>query len=374
MKSYKKIAALGLLALVAAACGKNTSIQGTLAGAPDRQIVVKCLDVNVPKVLDTIKTDASGAFKYAMDIEEGQPQFVYLYDGGTKIASLLLQKGDKVKVAADTLGRYTVEGSEESVRLQQVEQDFAAFMADLTATVEESGEEGAALNRAVSQKYVAYYRNALKYILSNPYSLTTIPVLYQKVNDGFPIFKDAKDAIYFRSVCDSLKTVWPESAYVKALDKEAARRTSLMDLSIRMQGAQPAGFPDLEMPDVRGGKARLSEVDGKVVLVMFWNAADAAQKMFNIDQLLPLYKEYHPKGFEIYSINADADKTLWGTTVRNQELPWINVCDGLGAASIALQRYNVTELPAFFLIKGGELVSDPSLNADGLKGYLKKTL
>ena len=373
MRSYK-IAALGLLALVAAACGKNTSIQGTLAGAPDRQIVVKSLDVNVPKVLDTIKTNAAGAFKYALDIEEGQPQFVYLYDGDTKIASLLLQKGDKVKVAADTLGHYSVEGSEESVKLQQVEQDFAAFLADLTATIEGAEEDGAALNRAISQKYIAYYRNALKYILANPYSLTVIPVLYQKVNDSFPIFKDTKDALYFRSACDSLKTVWPESAYVKALDKEVARRTNLLDLSIKMQGAQPSGFPDLEMPDIKGEKARLSEVDAKVILVMFWSAADAAQKMFNIDQLLPLYKEYHPKGLEIYSVNVDADKTLWGTTVRNQQLPWINVCDGLGAASVALQRYNVTALPSFFLIKGGELVSDPLLDADGLQGYLKKTL
>lgn len=374
MKSYKKIALLGLVALVAASCGKNTSFKGTLAGAPNRPVVVKWLDVNVPKVLDTIKTDASGVFKYALEVKEGQPQFVYLYDGDTKIASLLLQKGDRVKVSADTLGRYSVEGSEESSKLQQVEQDFAAFLSDLTKTIETSEEGGAALNRAVSQKYVAYYRNALKYILSNPYSLTVIPVLYQKVNDGFPIFKDAKDAIYFRSAADSLKTVYPESAYVKALEKEAARRTNLLDLSMKMQEAQPAGFPDLEMPDVKGEKVKLSDVDAKVILVMFWDASDAAQKMFGIDQILPLYKEYHPKGLEIYSVNADADKTLWGTTVRAQQLPWINVCDGFGPASISLQRYNVASLPAFYLIRDGVLVSDPALNTDGLRGYLKKNL
>ena len=199
-------------------------------------------------------------------------------------------------------------------------------------------------------------------------------VLYQKINDEFPVFKENGDAIHFRSVCDSLKTVYPESGYVKALEKEAVRRTNLMELGLRMKNAQAMSYPDLEMPDSQGGKAKLSEVDAKVVLVMFWNAADAAQKMFNIDQLLPLYKEYHPKGFEIYSVNVDADKTLWGTTVRNQQLPWINVCDGFGAASVALQRYNVTALPAFYLISGGELVSDPNLGVEGLKGYLKKNL
>ena len=103
-----KILALGLLVLLAASCGKNTSIKGTLAGAPGRPLTVKLLDVNVYKTLDTVKTDAAGAFRYALDVKSGQPQFVYLYDGDTKIASLLLQTGDKVVIEADTV---TVDGT-----------------------------------------------------------------------------------------------------------------------------------------------------------------------------------------------------------------------------------------------------------------------
>ena len=373
MKSCK-IVALGLLALLAAACGKNTTVKGTLTGAPARKIVVKALDVNTYKTLDTIKTNASGGFRYGLDIKEGQPQFVYLYDGDTKIASLLLQKGDRVSVTADTLGNYSVEGSEECTKLQQVEQDFAAFLYDLETTIADADKEGSELNREVSRKYIAYYRNALKYILSNPHSLTVIPVLYQKINDGFPVFKENGDAIHFRSACDSLKEVYPESGYVKALDKEATRRMNLVELGLKMQEVEPLGFPDLEMPDMQGTKARLSEVDAKVILVMFWDASDAAQKMYNIDQLLPLYKEYHPKGLEIYSVNVDADKTLWGTTVKNQKLPWVNVCDGFGAASISLQRYNVSALPSFYLIADGELVSDPGIGADGIIKLVKSRL
>ena len=362
------------MVLLCAACGKNTVIKGTLTDAPDRKVAVKYLDINVTKTLDTIKTNAAGEFRYAMDVKEGQPLFVYLYDGDTKVASLLLQKGDKVTVTADTLGHYSVTGSEECVRLQQVESDFSAFLADLEATVSQAGVEGAELNREVSKKYVDYYRKALKYIVSNPKSLTTIPVLYQKINDGFPVFKEDADAIHFRSVCDSLKTVWPESGYVKALDKDATRRTNLMALGLKMRDARQMGYPDLEMPDVRGAKVKISDLDAKVILVMFWNAADAEQKMFNLDQLLPLYEQYHAKGFEIYAVNVDPDKTLWGTTVRNQKLPWINVCDGYGAASVALQRYNVSALPAFYLIEDGALVGEPNLGLDGLKGYLRKRL
>ena len=374
MKSCK-IIVLGLLALAAVSCGRNTSIQGTLADAPGRKVVVKTLDVNVNKTLDTVKTDASGAFKYALDIKEGQPQFVYLYYGDTKVASLLLQKGDKVVVTADTLGRYSVTGSEESALLQQVEQDFAAFVSEMETTLAgaEEGTDVAEVNRTLSRQYIDYYRKALTYVVSHPHSLTVIPVLYQKVNDGFPVFKGMNDGLHFRSACDSLKTVYPESGYVKALDKEAERRMNLMALQEKMKQADAISYPDLVMPDVKGEKVRLSEVDAKVILVHFWDASDAEQKMFNVDQLVPLYKEYHPKGFEIFSIDVDTDKTLWGTTVRNQELPWINVCDGLGAASPSLNQFNVAALPALYLIADGELVTTP-LGADGIRGFLKKKL
>ena len=370
-----KILVLGLLVLLAASCGKNTSIKGTLADAPGRKLTVKMLDVNVYKTLDTVKTDASGAFRYALDIPEGQPQFVYLYDGDTKIASLLLQKGDKVSVEADTLGRYTVNGSEESALLQQVEQDFATFLAGMENTLAQAEDDTpvAEVNSALSRQYIDYYRKALTYIITHPHSLTVIPVLYQKVNDSFPVFKEAGDAIHFRSACDSLKTVYPESAYVKALDKEAERRLNLLSLQEKMKDAGSISYPDLEMPDVKGEKVKLSEVDAKVILVQFWDASNAEQKMFNIDQLLPLYAEFHPKGFEIYSVNVDTDKTLWGTTVRNQKQPWINVCDGLGAASPSLRQFNVTSLPALFLIDGDGLVT-ASLGADGIRGFLKKKL
>ena len=41
---------------------------------------------------------------------------------------------------------------------------------------------------------------------------------------------------------------------------------------------------------------------------------------------------------------------------------------------MSLQRYNVTALPAFFLIRGGEVVSEPGMGPDGLRSYLKKNL
>ena len=63
MKTVKLLAVLGA-ALLLAACGPKTVIDGTLqdkAGAP---VIVKLLDVNRYQVLDTVKTDAAGAFTF----------------------------------------------------------------------------------------------------------------------------------------------------------------------------------------------------------------------------------------------------------------------------------------------------------------------
>ena len=117
-------------------------------------------------------------------------------------------------------------------------------------------------------------------------------------------------------------------------------------------------YPDITLPDISSKPVTLSSVDSKLVLVHFWDASNAAQKMFNVEALLPLYEEFHSKGLEIYSICLDTDKAEWGSTVTAQKLPWINVNDGKGANCPAVTLYSVANLPTSFFIREGELVTD----------------
>ena len=123
-----------------------------------------------------------------------------------------------------------------------------------------------------------------------------------------------------------------------------------------------------------GKKVKLSDVETKMVMLYFWSST-AEQKMFNISALLPLYEEFHPKGLEIYAVALDTDKTAWATAVRNQKLPWVNVCDTRGAASPYVQSYGVASLPMLWMIKDGTIDPVTGLgNIDALKAYLKKNL
>lgn len=382
MRNYRisKAAACISAALLLVSCGKSARIDGTINDLPDGDVIVKLLDINTYSVLDTVVTDGGGKFSYKVHVEPGQPEFVYLYHGDTKIASLLLSEGDKVTVSADTTGRFSVEGSEESAKLAGIEKEFSEFSSRMEALsvrlsgLDASSEEAAAVRKDMGKAYTDYYRSRVKYVMENPHSLTVVPVLYQTVADNLPVFGQRTDAIHFNNICDSLSSVYPDSKYVKALKQEAKRRTDLLSLSIRLENAPQMSYPDLELPDVNSQKVRLSEVGSKVVLLHFWTASDAAQKMFNLDVLKPLYKEFHARGLEIYQVALDQDKAMWARTVKDQGLEWINVCDGLGASSPAILLYNLGSLPVTFLISDGELVKGDISDTASLRRLVRSQL
>lgn len=364
MKSYK-ILFLALAALSIVSCADKAQIKGTLKGAPDKQVVVKQLAVNVYNVLDTLKTDAKGEFSYKLDVAKGQPEFVYLFYGDTRIAALLLEAGETAKVVADTLGVYEVTGSEASQKLAEVEKNYSDFVTKFYA----SGDA-----KEMSKLYVEYYRSCVKYVLSNSKSMTVIPVLYQNLGPDAPIFAQISDALFFRSVADSLKTVYPQSLYVKALDKEATRREQLLTLNNKIQTADSQGFPEINLPGMDGKKVSLSGLDDKAILLHFWTSTEDAQKAFNIEHLLPVYQEFHDRGFEIYAVCIDPDKTQWAGVVRAQNLPWINVNDGLGLASPAVALYNIDTLPTSLLIVDKDIYLESIVGTDGLRKELAKIL
>jgi hypothetical protein len=377
MSRFSNIIKCTAAALIAAACTPTARIDVTIDSAASSEVVVKLLNVNQYEILDTLKTDASGRFTYKVNVEEGQPEFVYVFYNDKRIASLLLEAGDKVSVSADTLGNYSVVGSEESARLALVEQEYSAAQKRLQTIAEQMDDDDAdqtALTQAMGKEYVDYYRQCVKYILENSRSLTVVPVLYQYLGTDLPVFGQSTDAIHFVNMADSLSLSYPQSKYVRALRKEAERRYTYLELEAKLKGASTVGFPDIVLPDINAEKVALSEVDSKVIMVYFWDVADASQKMFNLDVLESLYNDYHKRGFEIYQVALTADKSAWAQVVRKQNLPWINVCDRLGAASPYVATYNIPVLPATYIIADGELVDGQVVDEKSLRKLLDTLL
>ena len=134
------------------------------------------------------------------------------------------------------------------------------------------------------------------------------------------------------------------------------------------------GFFDIDLPAMDGSRAKLSETAGKVVMLYFWASTDG-QKLFNMDALIPIYNDFHGKGFEIYAVALDADKTTWASAVRNQQLPWVNVCDTRSADSPYIGLYGIKSLPMAYFLVDGEMDSAANVSdAASIRKYLQSKL
>lgn len=317
-------------------------VDGHFVAAPaSGQIVAKTLDGASMKVLDTIKVKG-GDFRYSISIAETQPEFVYLYCGEVKVASLLLKAGDKVGVECDTLGAWTVTGSEDCEKLRQNELELAAINS---------------LGSMTMKQYIAHYRKMTKFVMENTGSMTVIPVLFSKIGET-PVFSQASDAVVFRNVVDSLSLKYPESRYVKMLLNETKTRTDRLALKTLIEQADTQSYPDIKLPGADGEVYSLIQyANGKPVLLVFWDATNALNKMFNLEVLLPLYKKYNGAGLKIFAVNLNADKATWAMAVKEQKLPWMNVCDSFGRY---VELFDVTEVPSAIMLTedGTQRLSD----------------
>ena len=72
------------------------------------------------------------------------------------------------------------------------------------------------------------------------------------------------------------------------------------------------------------------------------------QSTKRIMMLRDLYNKYHAKGFEIYQVSVDPNEHFWKT--QTAALPWISVHEEGGLEGQSLVKYNVQNIPTFFLI------------------------
>ena len=369
-----------LVVFLAASCNlvPVARISATIENAKDSAVVLQKLNYNRLLIVDTIRTDASGHFNYKVKLKGNEPYFYYLYLGSRPVASMILLPSDQVTIDVPAEGPFTIEGSEESTLFQQVNSSFASVsdqMKALLSTVDDDMPESRMkeVNQRLSKMYVDYKREAIKYVITHPRSITSAVVLFQRFSDNLPVFGQESDAVIFKTVRDSLVEVYPRSEFVTALRDEVDARTSQMSLS-RFDDITQISFPDIELPDVEGAARKLSDLEGQVIVLSFWSVGQTEHKLFNVD-LIDLYAKYHERGLEIYQVSLDIDKPSWASTVRSQGIPWISVNDGLGVQSPAVTTYNVDHVPSMFVFnKEGDIVGTDVFDKDALDQLIRKSL
>lgn len=366
-------------------CSDRNSAEVRLQ-APDisdsTEVLVSRLAVNRMETLDTLYFKG-GKVEYKAEVRPGAPEFIYMTFSGAGNVAFLLNAGDRVSAEWVSPEEVRINGSEESVLMQQVNRDIMKFNRSfdslsnaLTAASESNdGKRVSALKTELGRLYVLRKQSALRYVMTHSGSMTAIPVLYQVAPNGQPLFSENTDAFIMEQIYDSLHVRYPSSPYLAALADDAQARRSVMKAEAFLSDAEEADFPEINLNDVNGQPRSLTALKGKVVLLLFWDATNVEQRLFNVS-LKNLYAEYSKSGLEIYQVGLNTDKAAWAMQVREQALPWISVCETMWQSpASAAGLYNITEVPAMYVIsRDGDITAKNLFDMDLLELEVRRLL
>jgi thiol-disulfide isomerase/thioredoxin len=138
--------------------------------------------------------------------------------------------------------------------------------------------------------------------------------------------------------------------------------------------------PELAYTSPDGKIMKLSDLKGKVVLIDFWASWCGPCRMEN-PNLVKAYGAYkdkkfkNGKGFEIFSVSLDNNKSKWTAAIEKDNLSWKgHVSDLKGWKAQGAAIYSVNSIPAQFLIDGEGTIIAKNLRGPALENALKNLM
>lgn len=179
----------------------------------------------------------------------------------------------------------------------------------------------------------------------------------------FKISNDSLKLIYAR-----LSTTVKESQRGKYINEFIKKAESLKI------GKIAPGFTEL---DLKNQKISLADFRGKYVFLDFW-ASYCSPCRAEHPYLKQLYSKFHNKGFEIIEISLDNldKKEDWLEAIKNDALPWLQICDFKGWAGEIVNTYNLygKGIPSNFLINPQGLIIGKDLHEEALTKKLSELI
>jgi peroxiredoxin len=368
---------VALAAIFTSCQNSKVNINGRFVGSDAEMVYLEQTTTLEQKLIDSVKLAEDGSF--AMKIEEvaATPSLYTIIYNGERVP-LLLSAGEKVSInaAGNILRNYTIEGSLESELLHSFNKEYVEGVIKLNEILSKytsqdlSKEEQTSLAKQYTQLRNEIKRAQLRFIVEHKENIAAVYALYQRLPEEQYLVNSESDLIYFRTVADAVCKSYPTSPFVVTLRNDVARMEAQASL---LNTIEERDFPDIIADDMYGNSAKLSELEGNVILVDFWAAELGNSNALNAD-LKQIYNKYEDKGFRVYQVSFDTSKATWIKAVQEQKLPWVSVCDFRGQASPIMGVYNVRSLPSNYLIdRNGHIVAK-NVYSDALERELKKIL
>ncbi len=385
MKHYSNrftvVIAVAALTLFVIGCKEksNYTISGKISNADGKMIYMEELKINGSLPVDSVKIDKEGNFKFQGSTSI--PKFLLLKLSEKNFITLLVDSAEHISVSGDAANfsrDYAVNGSEGSglvqeltLHLQQTNHKLDSLVSLQTLYKERPGytrqiKQWQEQSVEIKQQQVNY---SMKFVEEHPFSMASVLALYQKFDEQNYVIQDLQS---LKVAASALQSIYPKSEHVKALydnTLDLIRKERKIEVN-RLIDKEGQNSPEIILPDVNGKEVALSSFRGKYVLLQFWSARDKGSRILN-PVLVANYKNYRRKGFEIYQVSIDKDRSEWLEAIKQDRLIWTNVGDMKGSRD-ALINYNVQQLPYNYLLDPEGNIMAKDLRGPALTQRLSK--
>ncbi|MDA9967836.1 TlpA family protein disulfide reductase [Salibacteraceae bacterium] len=351
------IGSLLAVAIIFTGCDKEkvvspsgTYIEGYIEGIQGGELIlVQSLMSNSIETVDTIIPDADGGFTVGPNIPK--IGFYRIFINNNNFVNLILEPNDTLLFSAnveDLEGSYVIEGNEEAQKLKELNDMLNAYVDKIDslnnlvgiAKSQQYYNEVAFLMSAQEELQMNTGKKMRAFVVGNSTYLASLSAVQKLDPDGdFELFVKVKDDLepkiggteLHKGLSDQI-AVW----------KKAQIGSEMLDITLN----NPEGEP-----------IKLFEQLGEITLVDFWASWCRPCRGEN-PNIVKAYEKYKSKGFTVVGVSLDEDAELWKRAIKQDNLTWTHMSDLKLWNSAVVAQYNISSVPASFLVdKNGKILA-----------------
>ncbi len=334
----------------------SLDFSGQIKGLPaGSEIVLQEITFSNRNSLDTAAVDAQGDFSFHTNIKTlGLYQLMINGKGGLFL--VLDEKPTKLVLRTDSIAsanyNYKVEGSPATEQLRKFILEmktygeiYGAAMKDYETMINDSSADSIK-NIYVSKVEMAdsnfrIFLNGYVDSVKNPIIAMFAATNLDMKNDWGTIDK------LTQRIKNEYSSLPFSQAFLSVIDEQRQKK---QEDYYGQKFENGTALPEIVMEDFKGKTIKLSSLRGKIVLLDFWASWCGPCRKEN-PNVVAAYKKFHDKGFTVFSVSLDNDKSKWLAAIKNDGLVWNNhVSELKGWNSQICQTFGIRAIPQSYLL------------------------